>query len=94
MFRFDSKAKILGDRMRLEFGLSRRLHRKYAEQIQKVTLDDVKRGAKVPESGGFAVLVEIPTRSAISSRSKHLGPVQTIDIAIPPPPPKPQAAQK
>jgi zinc protease len=98
VFRFDSKAKILGDRMRLEFsGYPADYTEKYAEQIQKVTLDDVKRVAqKYLNPGGFAVLV-VGNPDEIGdqlTQLKHLGPVQTIDIAIPPPPPKPQAAQK
>jgi zinc protease len=59
VFKFDSKSKILNDRMRLEFsGYPADYTEKYAEQVQKVTLDDVKRVAqKYLNPGGFAVLV-------------------------------------
>lgn len=99
VFKFDSKAKILSDRMRLEFaGYPPDYTEKYAEQIQKVTLDDVKRVAqKYLNPGGFAVLV-VGNPDEIGdqlTQLKHLGPVQTIDITIPPPPPRQApAAQK
>jgi len=92
VFKFDSKAKILSDRMRLEFaGYPPDYTEKYAEQIQKVTLDDVKRVAqKYLNPGGFAVLV-VGNPDEIGdqlNQLKHLGPVQTVDITIPPPPPR------
>ena len=92
VFKFDTKAKILSDRMRLEFsGFPADYTEKYAEQVQKVTLDDVKRVAqKYLNPGGFAVLV-VGNPDEIGdqlNQLKHLGPVQTIDIAIPPPPPR------
>lgn len=98
VFKFDSKAKILSDRMRLEFaGYPADYTEKYAEQVQKVTLDDVKRVAqKYLNPGGFAVLV-VGNPDEIGdqlTQLKHLGPVQTLDITIPPPPPRQGPAQK
>ncbi len=92
VFKYDTKSKILSDRMRLEFsGFPADYTEKYAEQVQKVTLDDVKRVAqKYLNRGGFAVLV-VGNPDEIGdqlSQLKHLGPVQTIDITIPPPPPR------
>ena len=92
VFKYDTKSKILSDRMRLEFsGFPADYTEKYAEQVQKVTLDDVKRVAqKYLNPGGFAVLV-VGNPDEIGdqlNQLKHLGPVQTIDIAIPPPPPR------
>ncbi len=90
VFKFDSKSKILNDRMRLEFsGYPADYTEKYAEQVQKVTLDDVKRVAqKYLNPGGFAVLV-VGNPDEVSEQLqqlKHLGPVQIVDITIPPPP--------
>ncbi|HNN49844.1 MAG TPA: pitrilysin family protein [Pseudomonadota bacterium] len=98
VFKFDSKAKILSDRMRLEFaGYPADYTEKYADQIQKVTLEDVKRVAqKYLNPGGFAVLV-VGNPDEIGdqlTQLKHLGPVQTVDVTIPPPPPRQNPAQK
>jgi zinc protease len=98
VFKFDSKTKILDDQMRLEFdGYPSEYTEKYAEQIQKITLDDVKRVAqKYLNPGGFAVLV-VGNPDEIGNQLhqlKHLGPVQNIDITIPPPPPRSSAASK
>ena len=61
VFTFDTKAKILEDRMKLEFyGYPADYHEKYPEQIAKVTVDDVNRVAKkYLNPSGFAVLVVV-----------------------------------
>lgn len=98
VFKFDSKEKILLDRMRLESsGYPSDYNEKYPEMIQKVTLEDVKRVAqKYLNPGGFAVLV-VGNPDEVGdqlSQLKHLGPVQIVDITIPPPPPRMNAAAK
>lgn len=88
VFKFDSKAKILRDRMNLEFyGYPPDWTTKYYENIQKVTLADVNRVAqKYLNPGGFAIIV-VGNPAEIGDQLKQLqslGTVQELDITIPP----------
>lgn len=90
VFKFDSKAKILRDRMNLEFyGYPPDWTAKYYENIQKVTLEDVKRVAqKYLNPGGFAIIV-VGNPAEIGDQLKQmqaLGTVQELDVTIPPMP--------
>jgi zinc protease len=87
VFKFDTKAKILQDRMRLEFyGYPADYNEKYPEQITKVTLDDVNRVAKkYLNPSGFAVLV-VGNPQEFGAPLTGFGPVTTLDVTIPPPP--------
>jgi zinc protease len=88
VFKFDSKAKILRDRMNLEFyGYPPDWTTQYYANIQKVTLDDVKRVAqKYLNPGGFAIIV-VGNPAEVGDQLKQmqaLGTVQELDISIPP----------
>lgn len=88
VFKFDSKAKILRDRMNLEFyGYPPDWTTRYYENIQKVTLADVNRVAqKYLNPGGFAIIV-VGNPAEIGEQLKQLqslGTVQELDISIPP----------
>lgn len=88
VFRFDSKQKILSERLRLEFyGYPADYWEKYPAEIAKVSLDDVKRVAqKYLNPGGFALLI-VGKAQEFDSPLSTLGQVTNLDIAIPPPPP-------
>ena len=88
VFMFDSKAKIMSERSRLEFyGYPADYWEKYPDEIRKVTLDDVKRvAAKYLNPNGFALLV-VGKAAEFDSPLDTLGVVSKVDISIPPPPP-------
>ena len=94
VFKLDTSEKVLSDQMRLEFaGYPLDYTKTYADQIRKVTLAEVNRVAKqYLNPTGFAVLVvgnpaELGAPiSALTTAAPGLGPVQTVDITIPPPP--------
>lgn len=88
IFRFDSKAKILQEQLRLEFyGYPADYYEKFPAEISKVTLDDVKRVAqKYLNPSGFALLV-VGKSAEFDSPLSTLGQVTTLDVSIPPPPP-------
>jgi zinc protease len=85
---FDSKMKIMIERMRLEFyGYPADYWEKFPTEIGKVTLDDVKRvSQKYLNPNGFALLV-VGKSAEFDSPLDSLGAVSNLDITIPPPPP-------
>lgn len=87
VFNFDSKQKVLAEKMRYEFyGYPPDFLDTYRSQIEKVTVDDVNRVAKKylhPEN--YPTLV-VGNATEIGDQLTSLGPVTPIDIAIPPPP--------
>jgi len=87
IFRLDSPDKILGERMTYEYyGYPPDWLDKYQTEIKKVTAADVNRVAsKYLHKDQLAVLVVGNTKDFDKPLSS-LGPVKTIDIAIPPPP--------
>ena len=89
IFNFDSKDKVLLERMRYEFyGFPPDYLEQYRAGIEKVTTEDVKRVAlKYVHPGQFALLVV--GAPEVRAELKPLEPVQIIDIAIPPPPQEP-----
>ena len=93
VFTIDSKSKVLGRRMELEFyGFPADYYDKYPGNIQKVTVDDVIRVAKKyvhPEQ--VAVLV-VGKEKDFDKPLSTLGTVTPIDITIPEPGAKPAAA--
>jgi zinc protease len=88
VFNFDSKEKVMQQRMRLEFfGFPADYWEKYPKEIAKVTLADVSRVAqKYLNPGGFALLV-VGKSADFDSPLQSLGQVTTLDISIPQPPP-------
>lgn len=87
VFRFDSKAKTLSERIALEFyGYPPDYLEKFPAEIAKVSLEDVKRVAqKYLNPQGFAVLV-VGNAADFDSPLSTLGAVTPLDISIPPPP--------
>jgi zinc protease len=88
VFNFDSKDKVLLERMRYEFyGYPPDYLEQYRSGIEKVTAGDVKRVAlKYVHPKQFALLVV--GAPEVRPELKPLEPIQTIDISIPPPPKK------
>jgi zinc protease len=86
VFRLDSPDKILAERMTYEYyGYPPDWLDKYEGEIKKVTSADVNRvAAKYLHENQLAVLVVGNTKEFDKPLSS-LGPVQEIDIAIPPP---------
>ncbi|HXZ80825.1 MAG TPA: pitrilysin family protein [Terriglobales bacterium] len=87
IFNFDSREKVLVERMRYEFyGYPADFLERYRAGIEKVTVDDVMRVArKHIHPDQLAVLV-VGNSGELGDQLKSLGQVTTIDITIPPPP--------
>jgi zinc protease len=88
IFRFDSPGKVLQEKMLYEFyGYPLDFLESYQKQIEKVTKEDVARvAAKYIHRDQMSVLV-VGNTSEFDKPLSSLGPVNKIDIAIPPPPP-------
>jgi zinc protease len=90
VFHFDSKQKVLAEKMRYEFyGYPPNFLETYRSQIEKVTVEDVNRVARKylhPEN--YPVLV-VGNSEQIGNQLTSMGPVTPIDITIPPPPGRP-----
>jgi zinc protease len=86
IFNFDSKSKVLGERLLYEFyGYPPDFLEQYRAGIEKTTAADVNRVArKYIHSGQFAVLV-VGNQKEFQTPLSKLGPVVPIDIAIPEP---------
>ncbi|HTL56125.1 MAG TPA: pitrilysin family protein [Candidatus Limnocylindrales bacterium] len=89
IFRFDSKEKVLWERMTYEkYGYPADFLEKYRAGIEKVTQDDVNRIAqKYVHKDKLAILV-VGNSSDFDRQLSAFGPVTTLDISIPPPPKK------
>ncbi|MBZ5646535.1 MAG: insulinase family protein [Acidobacteriia bacterium] len=87
IFNFDSKAKVMRERMAYEFyGYPADFLEQYRSGIEKVTTADVARMAqKYLHPDQLAVLV-VGNDKDFDKPLASLGPVTTIDITIPPPP--------
>jgi zinc protease len=88
IFHFDTPEKVLREKMTYEF-----FHypldflEKYRTEIEKVTADDVTRvGRKYVHKEKMAILV-VGNDAEFDKPLSTLGPVQNVDITIPPPPP-------
>lgn len=90
VFNFDSKQKVLAEKMRYEFyGYPLDFLENYRSQIEKVSVEDVKRVAqKYVHPNGYAVLV-VGNSGQIGDQLTSLGAVTPLDITIPPPPGQP-----
>lgn len=87
IFRFDSPGKVLQEKMAYEFyGYPLDFLEKYQTAIEKVTKEDVARvAAKYMHRDKMSVLV-VGNTSEFDKPLSALGPVNTLDITIPPPP--------
>ena len=85
VFRFDSKEKVLNERLSYEFyGYPTDFLERYRAGIEKVTQEDVSRVAqKYIHKDRFAVLV-VGKAADFDKPLSTYGPVTTIDITIPP----------
>jgi len=93
VFEFDSKGKVLQERMSYEFyGYPADFLERYRAGIEKVSLEDVQRVAqKYVHKDGLAVLV-VGKAADFDKPLTSFGPVADIDISIPPPPGAAKAA--
>ena len=87
IFNFDTPEKVLHEKMSYEFyHYPLDFLERYRTDIEKVTADDVTRVArKYIHKEGLAVLV-VGDDADFDKQLSTLGPVQTVDITIPPPP--------
>ena len=87
VFNFDTPEKVLRERMAYEFyGYPQNFLEKFRAGIEKVQSADVARvAAKYLHKDQLAVLV-VGNTTEFDKPLSSLGPVNTIDIAIPPPP--------
>ena len=88
VFRFDSPEKVLQEKMAYQFfGYPLDFLENYQREIEKVTKEDVARvAAKYLHRDQLAVLV-VGKVADFDKPVSSLGPVTTLDIAIPAPPP-------
>ncbi len=87
IFRFDTPEKVLREKMLYEFyRYPLDFLEQYRAQVEKVTADDVSRVAKkYLHKETLAVLV-VGNAEEFGKPLSTLGPVQDVDITIPPPP--------
>jgi zinc protease len=90
IFRYDSRQKTLNEQVTLAFyGYPPDFLEKYKAGIEAVTAADVTRVAnKYIDTSKLAIVV-VGNKSEITPALSTLGPVTTLDIAIPPDPAKP-----
>jgi zinc protease len=87
VFRFDSKEKVLRERMAYEFyGYPEDFLEKYRQGIEKVTQEDVDRVAQKYIHKDKMALLVVGKAADFDRPLSSFGPVTTIDISIPPPP--------
>lgn len=87
IFNFDTKAKVLFERIRYEFyGYPPDFLERFRAGIEKVTREDVERVAhKYVHPEQLAVLV-VGNAQEVTPQLSKLGPVTKLNISIPPPP--------
>jgi len=95
IFNFDSPDKVLRERMLYEFySYPADYLERYRLGIDKVSQPDVARvAAKYVHKDQFKILV-VGNTAEFGKSLDSLGPVQKIDISIPPPPGEPPAAKQ
>jgi zinc protease len=87
IFRFDSKAKILRERLRLEFyGYPPDLLARFRPGIERVTAENVLRVARQYLRKDQLRILVVGNAAAFDRPLKSFGPVTNVDITIPPPP--------
>lgn len=93
VFTMDTREKALNQRVLLEFyGFPPDYFEKYPGLIQQVTAEDVQRVARKYVHPDSLVVLVVGKESAFEKPLSTLGPVTTIDIAIPSAEPKAGAA--
>ena len=87
IFEFDTPEKVLREKMAYEFyHYPLNFLERYRSEVEKVTADDVARVArKYVHKNQLAILV-VGNEAQFDKPLSSLGPVQKVDIAIPPPP--------
>jgi zinc protease len=92
VFTADSKAKILGQRVNLEFyGYPADYYQTYTTKLQAVTADDVARVAKKYVQPSQVSVLVVGKEKDFDKPLSSLGAVTPIDITIPEPGAKPMA---
>ena len=87
IFSYDSKEKILAERVRLEFyGYPSDYLEKYRTGVEKVTTADVQRVAKKYVDPSKLAILVVGNASEFVTPLDKLGKVQPVDITIPMPP--------
>jgi zinc protease len=87
IFRFDSKVKILRERLRLEFyGYPPDLLARYRASIERVTAEDVLRVARKYFRKDQLRILVVGKAADFDKPLSTFGPVTPVDITIPPPP--------
>ncbi len=86
IFRYDSKDKILAEKMLYEFyGYPPDFMEKYRERIERVTAADVERVAQKYVHRDRVALLVVGNQKDFDQPLSTLGPVAALDIAIPAP---------
>jgi zinc protease len=86
IFRFDSKEKLLGEQMLLEFyGYPLDLLEQYPAKIKAITADDVNRVAKKYIHPDQVAVLVVGNPAQYDKPLSTLGEVKPLDISIPPP---------
>jgi zinc protease len=87
VFNFDSKEKVLAEKMRYEFyGYPLDFLERYRTEIDKVTVNDVNRVAKKYLHPGDLATLVVGNPTEIGTQLSSMGTVSQLDISIPPPP--------
>jgi zinc protease len=94
IFNYDSPEKVLGEQITLAvYGYPPDFLERYRAGIEKVTSADVARVAQKYVQPEKLAIIVVGNQSEIEPPLKDLGPVTTLDIAIPGAPPQPTGMQ-
>ncbi len=86
VFRYDSKQKILNERISNEYnGLSKDAFDKYVEELKKVTVSDIQDVAKDYLNPDKVQILVVGNAEEVGDQLQKYGNVNEIDIAIPTP---------
>ncbi|HCI69473.1 MAG TPA: hypothetical protein DHV30_02275 [Balneola sp.] len=86
VFRYDSKQKILNERISNEYnGLSKDAFDKYVEDLKKVTVSDIQQVAKEYLNPDKVQILVVGNAEEVGDQLQKYGNVNEIDITIPTP---------
>ncbi len=86
VFRYDSKQKILNERISNEYnGLSQDAFDKYVEELKDVTVSDIQEVAKEYLNPDKVQILVVGNASEVGDQLEKYGTVNNIDITIPTP---------